>query len=36
MIHNILTEMKKGNFSFSILVVGIIQAIIMLIEMICK
>jgi hypothetical protein len=30
MISNIITEMTKGNFSFLILVVGIVQVIIML------
>lgn len=30
MIETIVTEMEKGNFSFPILVVGIIQAIIMI------
>jgi hypothetical protein len=32
MIENILDEMVKGNFSFAILVVGIIQLIVMILK----
>lgn len=30
MIETIITEMGKGNFSFLILIVGIVQAVIMI------